>query len=425
MKINKLLVLISVTTLPFLAACMSPTERIAHGLSAGTLTQAEARKAFDDGAEVSAHLLKEATVKGEFEIVRLFISKGANPWEMKDTTGVFSLFDYATQGNDSYLLGLCLDVKGRCPELAEKKSTAFVESVIMALRDRSLIEENELKSVHVEENVAVNILTMERLGMSRSLEDGQQSVWQIWNSGLALETKPKMEAVQTERLERKRQVEQERQRLEKERLERERRAELERQEKERKEAAKMWESLEKKMLRRSMRNKVFLSEKKLSEEERSRAWALLEAFGEEHMPTLTDRCKEARQLFLESKVSLDELAVALRAEGINMDVNSEFLWGVVESEIFPEELNVRQKQEIRARKGDSEFFLFLRWWKKPEIQSQINDIFQAAGNRWVDLATEYWWLRYKLTDFYSQFKIGAITPDDLATKDAEFAKDKE
>ena len=211
---------------------MSPTERIAHGLSTGTLTQAEARKAFDDGAEVSAHLLKEATVKGKFEIVRLFISKGANPWEMKDTTGVFSLFDYATQGNDSYLLGLCLDVKGRCPELAEKKSTAFVESVIVALRD--------------------------------NLEGKQGFVWQIWNSGLALETKPKMEAVQTaERLERKRQVEQERQRLEKERLERERRAELERQEKERKEAAKMWESLEKKMLRRSMRNKVFLSEKNI------------------------------------------------------------------------------------------------------------------------------------------------------------------
>ncbi|MBR5621996.1 MAG: hypothetical protein IKW49_02295 [Opitutales bacterium] len=319
MKINKLLVLISVTTLPFLAACMSPTERIAHGLSAGTLTQAEARKAFDDGAEVSAHLLKEAAHNGEFEILHLFIKKGANPWEMKDSTGTFSLFDYATQGNDSYLLQLCLSFRGRYPELAEKKSTAFVESVIAAST------------------------------MNKNLEGELRAIWQIWNAGLALETMPKMEAG-------RKRITEEKTRIEKERRRKTREVSM---------------PLEKQMIRNCLREKVLTMEQKLSEVERSRGRALLEAFGEEQMPILADLCKNARLSCLEAEANLEDLVKALRAE-----------------------------------KND---------WK-------VSDVFQAAEKRWLDLASDYWWLRYKLTDFYSQFKIGAITSDELAERDAEFAE---
>lgn len=386
MKTNKLLTILTVATLPFFASCMSPTEKIARGLDKRTLTTAEAQYAIADGAEISADFLEKAARQGKVDLVKLFVSKGANPWEMKSGAKAFSLFDYAVRDGSFAYLKICLDVKERCPELAEKKATTYVESAIAKLSAESV---------------------------SDSVSFDMSFCAQIWESGLALPAKSKMEVEQKriaeEKAERERQAALERERLEKERLERERLAELERQrlekerqEKERKETAKMREALGKKILRTSIRTEIFLPEQKLSEEERSRGWSLLESFGEEHMPTLTERCKEARQAFLESKANLDELSAALRTEGTNIGINSEFLWAVVENEVDPKALKAQQS---------------------PEIRSQINDIFQAAGTRWLDLAVEYWYLRYKLTDFYSQFKIGAITPDELATKDAEFAKE--
>lgn len=386
MKPTKLLTVLALATLPFLASCMSPTEKIARGLDKRTLTTAEAQYAIADGAEISADFLEKAARQGKVDLVKLFVSKGANPWEMKSNTRKFSLFDYAVHDESFAYLKICLDVKERCPELAEKKATAYVESVIAKPSSESA---------------------------SDSVSFNMSFCAQIWDAGLALSAKSKMEAEQKriaeEKAERERQAALERERLEKERLERERLAELERQrlekerqEKMRKETAKMREALGKKILRTSIRTEIFIPEQKLSEEERSRGWTLLEAFGEEYIPTLTERCKEARQSFLESKANLDELSAALRAEGTNININSEFLWAVVENEVSPDVLKEQQKPEIRA---------------------QINDIFQSAGNRWLDLAAEYWWLRYKLTDFYSQFKLGAITPDELAAKDAEFTKE--
>lgn len=156
-----------------------------------------------------------------------------------------------------------------------------------------------------------------------------------------------------------------------EKIERER-LEKERREAARREAKKALNIQEKQSIRARFQEEIFPAEQKLSEEERSRGRALLDAFGEEQMPTLAERCKEARSVFLEAEANLKELAKSLQSENIDLETN---------------------------------------------------DIFQAAGNRWLDLATEYWYLRYKLTDFYSQFKIGAITPDELATKDSEFAKE--
>lgn len=131
-------------------------------------------------------------------------------------------------------------------------------------------------------------------------------------------------------------------------------------------------------------------EKALSEEERSRGWVLLETFGEEQMPALAEKCKTARRNCLEAEANLKELITALKAEDPNFNP-------------YPEE-----NERFRRRHRE---------------EQTTNPIFEAAKNRWLDLAAEYWWLRYKLTDFYSQFKIGAITPDELAATDAEFAKE--
>lgn len=135
---------------------------------------------------------------------------------------------------------------------------------------------------------------------------------------------------------------------------------------------------------------ILTGEKTLSEEERSRGWALLEEFGEEQMPILAEKCKTVRRNCLEAEANLKELITALKAEDPNFDPNPE-----------------------KDKRGHH---------RNGEGQSK-NPIFSAAKNRWLALATGYWLLRYKLTDFYSQFKIGAITLDELATKDAEFAKE--
>ena len=160
-------------------------------------------------------------------------------------------------------------------------------------------------------------------------------------------------------------------RLEKERLERERVAELERLKKAREEAKKKRLLFEKQEIRERYLEEIRPSEQKLSEDERSRGRALLDAFGEEQMPVLAELCKNSRLVYLEAEANFDELINALKAENVDL---------------------------------------------------KTNEVFQTAGNRWLDLAAEYWWLRYKLTDFYSQFKIGAITSDELAERDAEFAE---
>lgn len=169
-------------------------------------------------------------------------------------------------------------------------------------------------------------------------------------------------------------------------------AEAKRQAEEVKRQAIRLKYYEKRMISVNMET-LLAKEKALSEEERSRGRALLEAFGEEQMPVLTEKCKTARRNCLEAEANLKELITALKAEDPNFNPDLE------ENE---------SSRRCRGRDGETQ---------------KANPIFNAARNRWLDLAAEYWWLRYKLTDFYSQFKIGAITPDELVAKDAEFAKE--
>lgn len=153
------------------------------------------------------------------------------------------------------------------------------------------------------------------------------------------------------------------------------------------EARKILVALEKRPVRARLQGKIFPSEEKLREEERSRGWILLTEFGEAHMPQLMERCATARRNFLEAKANLAELVAALKAEdpSFNPDADS----------------------DNRSRN---------------KAKSKTNPIFETAKNRLLALAAEYWWLRYKLTDNYSAFKVGALTADELAAKDEELAE---
>lgn len=167
--------------------------------------------------------------------------------------------------------------------------------------------------------------------------------------------------LEQERLERGRRekAEAERQRVAAEKAERERLAKLEQ------------ERLEKQVILNRLQSEIFPAEERLSEEERSRGRALLDAFGDEHMPALAERCRDARKAYLEAEAGFKALSATLREKNID---------------------------------------------------PKTNDVFQTAGRNYLNKAADYWRLRYKLTDCYSQFKIGVITADELAARDKEFAE---
>ena len=194
--------------------------------------------------------------------------------------------------------------------LEEERATIFVESVI--------------DGISVEEDAD---------------EDDLARCREYWDKGFALALKPKLEA-------KLKQVVEER----------------------RKRVCIMSITSEKQLIFQWLLDEIFPAEQKLSEEERSRGRTLLDAFGEEHMPLLTEKCGEARRKYLEAEANLEELIKALKAENIDLKTNT---------------------------------------------------VFQAAGRNWFSLAADYWLLRYTLTDYYSQFKIGVISSDELAAKDEE------
>ena len=167
--------------------------------------------------------------------------------------------------------------------------------------------------------------------------------------------------LEQERLERERRekAEAERQRLAAEKAERERLAKLEQ------------ERLEKQGTLNRLQSEIFPAEERLSEEERSRGRALLDAFGDEHMPALAERCRDARKAYLEAEAGFKALSATLREKNID---------------------------------------------------PKTNDVFQTAERNYLNKAADYWRLRYKLTDCYSQFKIGVITADELAARDKEFSE---
>ncbi len=188
--------------------------------------------------------------------------------------------------------------------------------------------------------------------------------------------------LEQERLERGRRekAEAERQRVAAEKAERERLAKLEQErlERERQRLAERerlakleQERLEKQVILNRLQSEIFPAEERLSEEERSRGRALLDAFGDEHMPALAERCRDARKAYLEAEAGFKALSATL---------------------------------------------------KKDNIDPKTNDVFQTAGRNYLNKAADYWRLRYKLTDCYSQFKIGVITADELAARDKEFSE---
>ena len=168
----------------------------------------------------------------------------------------------------------------------------------------------------------------------------------------------KLEQERVER-ERREKAAAERQRLAAEKAERERLAKLEQ------------ERLEKQGILNRLQSEIFPAEERLSEEERSRGRALLDAFGDEHMPALAERCRDARKAYLEAEAGFKALSATLREKNID---------------------------------------------------PKTNDVFQTAERNYLNKAADYWRLRYKLTDCYSQFKIGVITADELAARDKEFAE---
>ena len=405
MKTNKLLIILTAVATVLFVSCVNPNEKLYRNLKEGPVDIEEAKIAIADGADVtqpwnSSCFLEMAAQQDRVllvvrrkngdtlwerqrikpQLVRLFVEHGANPWEAKSGSGTFSLFDYAVENYDSDLLRICLDYKAVAPELAEAKTAAFVESVIDAVKnDRLSYSGIELKFCEA-----------------------------IWSSGLALSTKPKLDAAQKYVAEEKARLEKERQRLEKEREERARLERLERQrlekeraERERIEAIKTAMREERDVLRARLQREIFPAEEKLSEEERSRGWTLLTEFGEAHMPRLMERCVTARRNQFEADANLDELVAALNEEGFDKDVNAAVLSLCAKEQKTLEQILPRLRDDIKPK---------------------INAIYQAAGNRLLDLAAEHWWLRYKLTDNYSAFKVGALTADELAAKDKELAE---
>lgn len=143
---------------------------------------------------------------------------------------------------------------------------------------------------------------------------------------------------------------------ERKRLAEEARLAKERAKRERLAAIKANMLAEKTGIRSCLQSEIFPAEEKLSEDEQSRGWTLLTDFGEEQMPQLTERCTAARRNFLEAKANLAELTAALKAEDPSFDSNA-----------------ASDKRSANRRSRD-------------EAKPQANPVFEAAKNRWLDLA---------------------------------------
>lgn len=329
----KTLSLLALAAFPFIAGCSSPSERIHKSIQAGVPVSR---------ADVFA------TIKG-----------WESPWAMHGTGGqIFSLFEYAVKKGELDLLDFCLANKSR-PVLAEAQTNAYVESVVAKISVNDAAEREvkicekiwtaglalstkpklEAKQREVEEERATRFVESVIAGISvnRDASEGELTrCREYWDAGLALSMKPKLEA------------------------------KLKQVEEERRKPVRI--KSERQLIFQSLQYEIFPAEQKLSESERSRGRTLLDAFGEEHMPRLTEKCGEARRKYLEADANLEELIKALKAENIDL---------------------------------------------------KTNDVYQAAERNWLSLAADYWQLRYTLTDYYSQFKIGVITSDELAAEDGE------
>ncbi len=127
--------------------------------------------------------------------------------------------------------------------------------------------------------------------------------------------------------------------------------------------------IEKQMIATKL-NLILENHQKLSDEERSRGNALFLAFGKEYLPLLTEKCNAIFIKTLEARANFNKLVAALEAEGFD------------------------------PNKDETALIL---------------------GKNLRNLRVSYWTIRYKINDFYSRFKIGVITPEELAKADEELA----
>ena len=172
-----------------------------------------------------------------------------------------------------------------------------------------------------------------------------------------------------ERAEEERLARIEAERLEKERQEREAKEAAERAERERLAALRAKVDMEKQMIVKKL-DSIFENGQKLSAEEFSRGRTLLLAFANEHLPLFAEKYKAMRTKCLEASANFNELFAALKADGLD------------------------------PNKDETALMLY-------------------KNLRNLDISS--WTIRYKINDFYSQFKIGVITPEELAKADEELA----
>ena len=177
------------------------------------------------------------------------------------------------------------------------------------------------------------------------------------------------EKAEKERAERERLARIELERIQKARQEREAKEAAERAERERLEGLREKADSEKRIIAIKL-DLISKDNQKLSNEEHSRGNALLLAFANEHLPLFAEKYKAIRTKTLEAEANFNELLAALKADGLDP-----------------------QKDETA----------------------------QALSKNLRNLHVSYWTIRYKITDFYSQFKIGVITPEELAKADEELS----
>lgn len=390
----------------FLAACSSfRTAGISVGLKNENLTYAQAKEAIEGGADVKngwtgKAFIQQAAEQERWDLVELFAQNGASCFDAPGAYDEqpFSLFKFVIESNnlDSNtrfrLIDLCLKCAVSERAVAENQLGEYVknlESTNQSQIDRlKFFEKTVLEKIEKSGFAEEEIFAWKEVERERE-EKRLAELAERERLEREREAKEAAERAERERLEREREAketaeraEQERlarieaERLEKERQEREtkeaaERAERERIERERqaKEAPKKRVEMEKQIVEIKL-DSILENNQKLSDEERSRGNALLLAFANEHLPLFAEKYKAMRTKSLEAEANFNELLAALKADGLDPN-----------------------KDETA----------------------------QALSENLRNLRVSYWTIRYKINDFYSQFKIGVITPEELAKADEEIA----
>ena len=375
----------------FLAACSSfRTAGISVGLKNENLTYAQAKEAIEGGADVKngwtgKAFIQQAAEQERWDLVELFAQNGASCFDAPGAYDEqpFSLFKFVIESNNLdpntrfRLIDLCLKCAVSEPAVAENQLGEYVKN--LESTNRSQIDRLNYFEKTVWEKIEKSGFAEEEIFAWKEVERERQE--REAKEAAERAEQERLARIEAERLEKERQereakeaaerAEQERlARIEVERLEkREAKEAAERAERERIEALHAKVEMEKQMIVTKL-DLIFENNEKLSDEECSRGNALLSAFANEHLPLFAEKYKAIRTKSIEAEANFYELLAALKADGLDPN-----------------------KDETA----------------------------QALSNNLRNLHVSYWTIRYKINDFYSQFKIGVITPEELAKADEELA----